>query len=152
MFGPSQVRVGQKISSTSRVSSTRRALLRRETKQFARQFKTRPAIGFTSSSFCSSSLSGGVISISNFLQDYEINFFSVSCSWTGTMTETSLIWIIGYPLRVFELPLSAVMKIYKQGCRICVSVSALLTGTFLFCQALFIQRWHCGRWHCHRGR
>ena len=29
------------------------------------------------------------------------------------MTETSLIWIIGYPLRVFELPLSAVMKIYK---------------------------------------
>ena len=28
MFGPSRVRVGQKISSTSRVSSTRRALLR----------------------------------------------------------------------------------------------------------------------------
>ena len=27
---------------------------------------------------------------------------------------------------------------HKQGCRICVSVSALLTGTFLFCQALFM--------------
>ena len=26
-----------------------------------------------------------------------------------------------------------------QGCRICVSVSALLTGTFLFCQALFMR-------------